>query len=330
MKRDVLTIAISSVGLGLLFVSVTLHAQPEKSCRVVNVMPAFWNVVRETSASGLDEQVMRFRSEVVVPNGDLYGLNGFGFASDSDLDKAIPIAIAHARSHTEAAQSIAVQIRSQLPALVADFKRTFPDFQCNFPIYLAPSLGTLDGAGRIINGKPALVIGVDQASEEYSARTLPIFLTHELFHRYHQQVAGFSDDEGDRAPIWRALWAEGLATYVSMKLNPGATLQDALILPKDLVAQASPRRAELAALIAPHLDQSNHAIFAEFFEYHLQKSAIPPRVGYYLGAVIAQHLNRDFTLFDLAHLQPSAVKKLEKHVLEEIASSAGPDRSSYK
>lgn len=317
MRKNVLTIAIHGLGLSLLLVG-TLDAQPEKSCRIVNLMPAFWKAMDETSGAMSLQQVRHFRSEVVQPNGDLYRSNGFGFSSDSELDTAIPMAIAHARSHSEAMQSITVQIMSRLPTLVAEFKRTFPDFRCNFPIYLASSLGKLDGAGRIVDGKPALVIGIDQAAEEYSSVTLPIFLTHELFHRYHQQVAGFSDDEGDRAPIWRALWAEGLATYVSMKLNPGVTLQEALILPKNLVSQARPRLPELTADILPHLDESDHGTFAEFFEYHREQSAIPSRVGYYLGAIVAQRLNNHFTLSDLAHLRPLAVKELERRILQEL------------
>lgn len=316
MKETLLKKAI--LGFGLTFLSVgELGAQPH-SCRVVNLMPMFWKVVAETSSATTEEQVKRFRAEMVKPNSDLYAATGFGFMSDSELDMAIPLAIADARSHENSMRSMTAQIASRLPAVVAEFQRYFPDFRCSFPVYLAPSLGKLDGAGRMIDHEPALVIGIDQAAAEYTPPTLPVFLTHELFHRYHHQAAGFSDDEGDRAPIWRALWAEGLATYVSMKLNPGVTLQDALILPKDLIEQARPRLPELIADILPQLDQHGHAVFAEFFEYHRVRSAIPSRVGYYLGALIAQRLNSDLTLFDLAHIQPSATEKLEKQALEEL------------
>lgn len=316
MKKNGCPIALSCLGLTLLLVG-RLGAQPV-SCRVVNLMPQFWKVASATSSRPPGEQVERFRAELVQPSGDLYAATGFGFASDVELDAAIPAAIADAHSHSVAMRSMTDEIVSRLPAVVAEFQSTFPDFRCDFPVYLAPSLSKLDGAGRIVNQQPALVIGIDQVAQEYSPSTLPIFLAHELFHRYHRQVAGFSDDEGDRAPIWRALWAEGLATYASMKLNPDASLQDALILPKDLVSKAQPQLRQLVADILPYLDQRNHSVFAEFFEYHRETIPIPSRAGYYLGALAAQRLNEDFSLFELAHMKSSTVKRLLRQALGEL------------
>jgi hypothetical protein len=40
---------------------------------------------------------------------------------------------------------------------------------------------------------------------------LRILIDHELFHRYHYQVAKFSDDNAKREVISKTLWAEGLA-----------------------------------------------------------------------------------------------------------------------
>lgn len=286
---------------GLILLVAGCSCGSAQTCRVVNLMPAFWPIVDGTSNLDSRTQVMLFHNEIVRPNGDLYGPSGFGFQSETELDKAIIGGVSHARSHSPAMKQMESRIASALPNVLANLRRTFPDFRCTFPIYLAPSLGTLDGAGRIIMHHPALVIGVDQAADEYTDATLPIFLTHELFHRYHSQVAGFSDDAGERAILWKALWAEGLATYVSMKLNAGATLQDALILPRDLVLVAQPRLAELVGDLLPYLDERNHTVFAEFFEYHPQVSKVPARAGYYLGALVAQRLNESSTLMELAH-----------------------------
>jgi hypothetical protein len=292
-------------------------AQP-RSCRIINLMPAFWRVVATTSATTPSEQVRQFHARLADKNRDLYSATGFGFLTRDELDAAIPLAISEAHSHPEPMQAMTRSIIAQLSAMVRRFQHTFPDFQCDFPIYLAPSLGKLDGAGRIIHHKVALIIGVDQASQEYSAAKLPIFLSHELFHRYHQQVAGFSDDEGDRAPIWLALWAEGLATYVSMRLTPGATLQEALILPNDLIEQARPRLRQLVPEIRMHLEDRDPVIFAEFFKYHRQAAVVPSRVGYYIGALIAQVLNNERSLFELAHTSHADVEKLERQTLDSL------------
>jgi hypothetical protein len=170
------------------------------------------------------------------------------------------------------------------------------------------SLGQLDGAGRIIDGQPSLVLGVDNITAEFSPAVMPIFLDHELFHRYHYQVAGFSDDNGSREIIWRALWAEGLATYVSMSLNPPATLQASLFVPEDLVQRAHPILPSLIAEIAPKLDEVDPQFFAKFFLFHPSTAAMPSRSGYYVGAVVAERLAKQKSIFQLAHLQPQTVR----------------------
>jgi hypothetical protein len=46
------------------------------------------------------------------------------------------------------------------------------------------------------------------------------FFDHELFHLYHRQVVG-ADAPHDNEPAWWTMWMEGLATYVSQRMNPG-------------------------------------------------------------------------------------------------------------
>jgi hypothetical protein len=195
----------------------------------------------------------------------------------------------------------------------------FPDFSPTFPVYILVSLGQLDGAGRVIDGKPSLVLGVDNITSEFSPRILTIFLDHELFHRYHYQVAGFSDDKGNRELIWRALWAEGLATYVSTLLNPPATLQDGLFVPRDLVQKAGPILPDLAAEISRKLDEVDEHLFAKFFLYQPSTGALPSRSGYYVGARIAEMLAKQRSLFELAHMQPETVRSKIGDILAIMA-----------
>ena len=85
------------------------------------------------------------------------------------------------------------------------------------------------------------MLGVDTIAQFETPASLPVFLSHELFHRYHFQAAGFSDDLAERDLIWRSLWAEGLATYVSARLNPSNPLSDALIVPRRTSRRAPSR-----------------------------------------------------------------------------------------
>jgi hypothetical protein len=290
----------------LLFAPRPAIAEP--SCRVIDLMPQFFSVLDRSSHEDGQQKINDFRRSLVRPFGDLYGDSGVGFPSAPELDQAILKALANAREQGASLIKAHFLLRQKLDEQIGEITRDFPDFSCNFPIYLLPALGKLDGAGRVINGKPALLLGVDNIAAEYSAETLPIFLTHELFHRYHFQVAGFSDDKGDKEILWRSLWTEGLATYMSKSLNPRASMQDALILPKNLVDEAAPELPDLICRLMPHLDSSDPNTFRLFFMLHPDRGDIPPRVGYYIGALAASRIAEKESLSSIAHMKPEQVR----------------------
>ncbi len=291
-------------------------------CTIVDRMPQYWNLVSKSGKQSPQQQVASFRRALALAHTDLYSKTGLGFETDEQLDHAILKALGEARQNRQAAEDMSTKVRSTLASELVHFKKTFPDFQCTFTIYLVPSLGNLDGAGRIVDGQPALVFGVDSIASEFSAEPpeLPIFMDHELFHRYHSQVSGFSDDKGQQEVLWRGLWAEGLATYGSMVLNPPATLQDALFLPRDLVSRASPIRSVLAKQLASRLDLADPDVFRQYFSYHAKDvDGVPPRSAYYIGALAAQQLAQHNTLQQLAHLQSEDVRQKLAETLALLA-----------
>ncbi len=303
-----------------------------QECRVVDLMPQFWQVVKSGGHESAAQQVQDFRKNLVDNHGDLYFKAGLGFASDEELDKAIQNELAAARAHPDALRKTTLLLQREMPQYINRFKRTFPDFQCDFPIYLLPALGKLDGAGRVVNHVPALLFGIDNIAAEFSPSTLPlsIFIDHELFHRYHYQVAGFSDDKGAQDIVWRTLWAEGLATYVSKALNPPASMQDALILPKDLEQRARPQLAALIAKLMPQLDRVDAGTFGEFFGYHPSATAVPSRVGYYIGALAAERLREHNSLYALAHMQAESVRAKLPQALAEIARDSSSHSAKHQ
>jgi len=291
-------------------------------CRIVDRMPEYWNLVSESGSQSPPQQVASFRRALDLAHTNLYSKTGLGFETDEQLDHAILKALGEARQNRQVAEGMSTKVRSTFASELVHFKKMFPDFQCNFEIYLVPSLGSLDGAGRVVDGQPALVFGVDSIASEFSAEPLqlPIFIDHELFHRYHSQVSGFSDDKGQQEILWRGLWAEGLATYVSMVLNPPSSLQDALFLPRDLVSRASPIRSVLAKQLAARLDLADPDVFRQYFSYHAKDvDGVPPRSGYYIGALAAQQLAQHNTLQQLAHLQSEALRKNLAETLEQFS-----------
>jgi hypothetical protein len=309
----------SVVGMAAFLACASTNAGSSDEYMIVNLMPRFWKAVAASGYQPPAQQVKSFRNIMGINATDLYSKTGLGFDSSDQLDQAILKSLANAREHSAEMHDAGDLLLRALPTCIRKFKRMFPDFSPTFPVYILVSLGQLDGAGRVIDGKPSLVLGVDNITSEFSPRILTIFLDHELFHRYHYQVAGFSDDKGNRELIWRALWAEGLATYVSTLLNPPATLQDGLFVPRDLVQKAGPILPDLAAEISRKLDEVDEHLFAKFFLYQPSTGALPSRSGYYVGARIAEMLAKQRSLFELAHMQPETVRSKIGDILAIMA-----------
>jgi hypothetical protein len=230
--------------------------------------------------------------------------------------------MAAARAHPEW-RAFDASLGRSIQVVAGRFKRAFPDFRCDFQVHVTETFGAMDGAGRVVAGRPALVLGVGAIVQFETAESLPVFLSHELFHRYHYQAAGFSDDLSERDLIWRSLWAEGLATYVSARLNPSRPLADALIFPKDLEARAQPFVPQMAAELLAAADRVDAPTFARFFEVgdpEARRLGWPPRAGYYVGYLAARDLGRRRTLSELAHLQGPRLRAEIGQALERLSS----------
>ena len=61
--------------------------------------------------------------------------------------------------------------------------------------------------------------GIDAIAILHGPGDMPSFFAHELFHIYHRQVMGSRMPDPDNFTWWE-MWEEGLATYVSARLNP--------------------------------------------------------------------------------------------------------------
>jgi hypothetical protein len=291
------------------------------SCPTIDAFGDFAALATATDSAPDADRLARFNRDFIGRYAALYVHDAIGLAPGPALDAAALPALKLA-AQTQAS-AIDASLRHVIADVTARLANAFPDFRCDFPIWIAPTFGQLDGAGRIVAGQPSLILGPDVISRFETVDQLPVFVSHELFHRYHFQAAGFSDDLAERDLIWRALWAEGLATYVSAQLNPARPLADALLLPRDLQRKADPLVPALAAEIAHSLDRVDPAVFSLFFDYGDTQAAQlgrPWRSGYYLGYLVAQRLGTHRTLSELAHLQGSALRREIGDALAAIAA----------
>ncbi len=286
-------------------------------------MPEFQSTLQRTAFSPLDQQLSEVK-KFIARHAALFAPEVLG---STDIDAAVKSGLPAIRSRSGDIERSATILHERLPAYLKDFGNFFPDFNCSFPIFMMPSFNAFDGAGRFVDGKPAMVLGVDTIAVYEKPEQLKVFIDHEIFHRYHFQAAGFSDDESEGAPIWKALWAEGLATYVSSTMNPERPLADALMLPRDLEVRARPHVAMIAAELRASIDHNDVAVYEKFFEYGSRSATamnLPWRSGYYVGYLVAKRLAQDIPIPALAHMRGEILTVRIAAALDELAAGAEP------
>ncbi|MGH6890353.1 MAG: DUF2268 domain-containing putative Zn-dependent protease [Rhizomicrobium sp.] len=292
-----------------------------ETCPVVDATSAFWPLAERSATMTPGAQAAAFRSEVVARFPALYTDNVLGHENMRALDKLAVASLLRTRRNGMKGRAVERDLVRSLPVFLAHFQKTFPDFRCNFPIYLMVSLGSLDGAGRMVGGKPALALGIDTIANYENPKWMPALIAHELFHRYNFQAAGFSDDPGDRQAIWRTLWAEGLATYVSGQLNPQASLGEVLFS-SDLAKRGPPLIGRLAAALRNN-DAPDPPLYARYFEGggggEAGAEPIPQRSGYYVGYRVVQLLAKRRSFYELAHLKGPSLHREIDGALDELA-----------
>jgi hypothetical protein len=211
-------------------------------------------------------------------------------------------------------------ITADYARIEATFRQAFADYRCATPISFGISLYQFDGnQASEVQGKSRMRFGVEMIALLHPQRELPAFFHHELFHIYQAQQVGAAAPPDATQPVSWALWAEGLATYVSWKLNPKLTAPEIFWMPRDMEAQMQPKVAEAARLMLADLD--GHQGYDRWFTVGSDPpSGLPARSGYYLGYLMAKRLDRG-DLHALARMQPEQVAREARSFLESLAVS---------
>jgi len=199
------------------------------------------------------------------------------------------------------------------------FMEAFPDFSWEGQCYLVASLQGFNGAVREVRGAPALLFGLDVIASAQPDSNLMVLLHHELFHFYQSKDAPNE--------LWAALWAEGLATYASIALNPGTSDDAGLPLthmhdPRAPALDAPERRLrfsesmpqhedELGRMLLAKLESSDRADYATFFlgRADPQLGSRPVRTGYWFGLQVARRIVQDGNLAEYARRSPTTLRK---------------------
>ena len=200
----------------------------------------------------------------------------------------------------------------------ASFEKAFGPLSGYPPIVLVHSLGEFDGGMRSLPGGGRLMFGPDVIARVHGDRDIRPFFHHELFHLMH---ARSFDDCG---ALWCTLWTEGLATYVSHRLNPTAT--DAqLLLTEPVPLRAAVDKDRTAALcpILARLDSKAEDDIRPLFMGRAASAQLPPRAGYFVGYLVAEEIGRARSLKTLATMPAAQLRPLIEASLRRLGDCGG-------
>lgn len=228
-----------------------------------------------------------FEEKLVAPNRTLY--DALVFDDAAGKEKLSPLTEKSLRSYHKNLEEFSEAhdfLGKALGEFSERFLETFPDGAGGVTLAVMPSLGRFDGREADIAGEPVAGFGVDyfRRSRAYACgsreKELNLTAAHELFHLYHASRTGLRQKPQDTVLTW--LWIEGLATYASLLLTPGATETDALA--DGEMAQACPvRYKEFARLVKPILNSADPEAQGALFCGGRRFKDLPSRTGYCLG-----------------------------------------------
>jgi hypothetical protein len=277
----------------------------------------FW---RRVAGATPEQQSRTFEELLRAPHPTIYTAAVLGL--DEPLARSVPerlTKMAKTRKFLPdpaRVEEVRRALGADLRESAVDFRMTFPGFGVKRPISLVCSLGAFDGGTRKVEGASMLVFGPDViAAIRPRGFNLRPFLEHELFHVHHEALLPDAPET-----VVQSLWEEGLATFVSDALNPGAT-HDEISVPDALIAAATPRIPELASRLLGHLDDADSGlVYKQFFYGSLDgTSEVPPRSGYLLGWKIAESAGKTRSLAQLAAMTPAQSRALVEQQLRAWA-----------
>ncbi|MCL6697232.1 hypothetical protein LZ496_00300 [Sphingomonas sp. NSE70-1] len=195
------------------------------------------------------------------------------------------------------------------------FEAAFGPLTSRQPAYLIDSMGELDGGTRELNGKYTMLFGADVIAEFHAGKNLDAFFYHEMFHLYHEPALAKC------MTLWCSLWAEGLATYVSSRLDPGATDEELVLnLPKPIRPAVEANRKRAVCAVALRLDSTAYDDFSALFQGDDNLPGLPSRMGYYIGFLVARDIGRTHDLQQMAKMSLSEAKPLIDASLARMAT----------
>ena len=243
----------------------------------------------------------------MAPNAAVY--DGAFHGAPVPVAKFVGDALAKVPAIEPDMRELSGRLSAELPRQITRFRETFPRFQCDTAVYFLYAAGAFDGATREVSGKDALMFGLDTIARLKEPLS-PLF-AHELFHVYHAERI----PKPPEAFYWQ-MWEEGLASYVSRRLNPDVPESQVCCVPPAEAVDAVLAKVVTGAL--ERLDSAKEDDYRRYFLGGEEAIDIPRRSGYVLGYRIAAEAGKTRSLEELAELPPDQVRKLVESGLKRM------------
>ena len=289
-----------------------LNAKAVDNLIVYDLIPNLYGFLR-IAPEGREGRAKLFAEVIIRPHPEIYGRTQIFKTDIGTLEQYLD----GLDTYLPAIEQIHRRFEEQRASIQAKFLGAFPDFDsARARVYLMLSLFRFDG--KIPHDNPRmLLLGLDGLAKFHGADVrLPVILSHELFHIYHFQVNPLPRDV-DQIELYRLIWQEGLATYVSQVLNPDASLADVLLDPR--LAEEGPQFVPmLARNLMAQLESRDDATTARYLAYQ-RGGWIPARMGYLIGYQIARRTAATHQLTELARLRGHALLNLVREEMQALA-----------
>lgn len=310
MKEGSISIAVSLLILILLF--GLANDGRAQNTMINDRVPDLFRYLEQAPADKR-ARAQRFAEIVIQPHPEIYNRPQ---VFKTDLD-SLSLYLGALPRYLPQIRIVHQQLRLAEGPVEQALVKLFPDLdRSRLRVYLMISLFRFDG--KVPDDDPhILLLGVDGIARFHGTGfPVRVLLSHELFHLYHFQVNPVPKPVNE-LPLYRQLWQEGLATYVSEQLNPTAPLSDILLDPR-LAREGPPLVSAYARRLLPQLETADDSIAAEYFSYR-RNSESPSRMGYLIGLKIARDLAETRSLRELTRLRGGALRVVMKREVERLA-----------